>query len=310
MRPVATAARREHRQTRVVSIGPCERITSRRTTVEMSALGSSDAQRRRISQKPRSFLLTSDENMATIKCMTCRPQLELDLKMPVRWGGEREGAGRKAAARARVWHRGRAEFPESHPGLVTIRVRTDVPSLRTLRLVREVERSIRAIAKRADFRVVHYSLQHNHVHLLVESDGVAALSNGMKSLAARLARAVNRVFDRRGAVLDGRYHHRALGTPREVRAALAYVLLNARKHAGQRASTARESEFTVDPASSGRWFEGWAERLASGADRPAVAQAQTWLLRAGWRRHGLIRSDEVPGGTRRHHREHLRRLVV
>ena len=243
--------------------------------------------------------------MATIKCMTRRSQLELDLRMPVRWGGAREGAGRKAAIRARVWHRGRAEFPERHPGLVTIRVRRDVPSLRTVRLVREVEHSLRAIARRADFRVVHYSLQHDHVHLLIESEGVEALSNGMKSLAARLARAVNRVFDRRGAVLDGRYHHRALGTPREVRAALRYVLLNARKHAGQRASTAREAELLVDPASSGRWFEGWAECTTPPADRPAVARPQTWLLRAGWRRHGLIRSDEVPGGERGHGRSRI-----
>ena len=181
--------------------------------------------------------------------MTHRSQLELDLKVPVRWGGAREGAGRKAAARPRVWHRERGEFPESHPGLVTIRVRRDVPSLRTVRLVREMERSLRAIAKRADFRVVQYSLQHDHVHLLVEAEGASALSNGMKSLAARLARAVNRVFDRRGAVLDGRYHHRALGTPREVRAALAYVILNARKHAGQRAPVALDSDCWVDPAS-------------------------------------------------------------
>ncbi len=228
------------------------------------------------------------ENIDTIKCMICRPQLELDLKTPVHWGGAREGAGRKPAARARVWHRERAEFPKSNPGLVTIRVRADVPSLRTVRLVREVEISLRALAKRSDFRVVHYSLQHNHVHLLVEAEGAAALSNGMKCLAARLARAVNRVFDRRGAVLDGRYHHRALGTPREVRAALAYTLLNARKHAGQHAPADPESDSWVDPASSGRWFAGWAEPPAPPTDRPAVARAETWLLRAGWRLHGLI----------------------
>jgi REP element-mobilizing transposase RayT len=229
--------------------------------------------------------------------MTRRSQLELDLKPPVGWGGAREGAGRKRAERARVWHRGRSEFPERHPGLVTIRVRSDVPSLRTVRLVREFERSLCAIANRADFRAVHYSLQTDHVHLLVEAKGAAALSNGMKSLAARLARAVNRVFRRRGAVLDGRYHHRALATPREVRSALAYVLLNARKHASQRSSAPAIREPRVDPASSGRWFEGWAERLAPPVDGPAVGAAQTWLLRSGWRKHGLVRSDEVPGGA-------------
>jgi hypothetical protein len=152
------------------------------------------------------------------------------------------------------------------------------------------------MVKRGDFRIVHYSLQHDHVHLLVEAEGAAALSNGMKSFAARLARAVNRAFDRSGAVLDGRYHHRALGSPREVRAALAYVLLNARKHAGQRAPVLPSSDSRADPASSGRWFDGWTERPAPPADRPAVVQPQTWLLRSGWRRHGLIRGDEVPGG--------------
>ncbi len=228
-----------------------------------------------------------------------RSQLELNLKMPVHWGGAREGAGRKAAARPRVWHRERAEFPAISPGLVTIRVRKDVPSLRTVRLVREVERSLREIARRADFRVVQYSLQHDHVHLLVEAEGATALSKGMKSLSARLARAVNRVFDRQGGVLDGRYHHRALDTPKEVRAALAYTLLNARKHASQRAPAAPICDSPVDPASSGRWFEGWAELPAPPGDHPAVARAETWLLKAGWRRHGLIRRDEVPGGQSR-----------
>ena len=236
-----------------------------------------------------------------------------DASIPARAGPEDAGAlgrsegGRRAkgCGKTAAWHRGRADFSQSHPGLVTIRVRRDVPSLRTVRLVREVEHSFRAIAKRADFRVIHYSLQNDHVHLLIETESAVALGNGMKSLAARLARAVNRVFDRRGAVLDGRYHHRALGTPREVRAALAYVLLNARKHAGQRVSVAPNSDCWVDPASSGRWFEGWARCPAPPADRPAVARAETWLLRAGWRRHGLIRSDEVPGGERRHGRSRI-----
>ena len=218
--------------------------------------------------------------------------------MPVRWGGVRKGAGRKAAVRARVWHRARAKFPERHPGLVTVRVRKDVPSLRTVRLVQELERSFRSSPKRVDFHVVHYSIQHDHVHLLVEAAGAASLSCGMKSVAARLARAVNRVFRQRGAVLDGRYHHRRLGTPREVRAALAYVLLNARKHAAQRIPATVASRFPVDPASSGRWFEGWADPPAPPLDQPAVARPRTWLLRAGWQRHGLIRREEVPGDVR------------
>jgi len=244
------------------------------------------------------LLLTFAENIATIKCMKRRWQLELDLKMPARWGGARAGAGRRPIPSARVWHRSRVEFPEPHPGLVTIRVRRDVPSLRSVRLVRELEHSFRVSAERANFRVVHYSIQHDHVHLLTEAADAAALGRGMKSIAARLVRAVNRVFVRRGAVLDGRYHHRELATPREVRAALAYVLLNARKLAAQRVPASVASKFVLDPASSSRWFEGWADHPVPPADRPAVARPRTWLLRAGWRRHGLIRIEEVPGSGR------------
>jgi hypothetical protein len=121
----------------------------------------------------------------------------------------------------------------------------------------------------------------------------------MRSLAARVARAVNRVFERTGRVLADRYHLRVLRTPREVRAALAYVLLNARKHARRPPRTA-----ACDPASSGTWFDGWQARaqVDSGpVDRSGtpVAPPRTWLLRLGWRRHGLIEPSEVPGGRYR-----------
>ncbi len=172
-------------------------------------------------------------------------------------------------------------------------MRPDVPSLRSVKLVREVEVSFRRACDRRRFRVVHYSLQSNHVHLLVEAGGAADLGRGMKSIGARLARAVNRVFARRGPVLADRFHHRVLRTPREVRNALAYVLLNARRHAGRRAGVVGR----VDPASSGRWFDGWTRRAASILEPAAVAEPHTWMLQRGWRRHGLIGLDEVPGGA-------------
>jgi hypothetical protein len=94
-------------------------------------------------------------------------------------------------------------------------------------------------------------LQANHAHLLVEADDRSALARGMIAVGARLARAVNRVFRRSGPVLADRYHVRALKTPREVRNALRYVLLNARHHAS------RLMGGVFDPASSARWFDGW-----------------------------------------------------
>jgi hypothetical protein len=141
------------------------------------------------------------------------------------------------------------------------------------------------------------------MHLIVEAASAADLGRGMKALGSRLARAVNRVFGRRGRVLADRFHLHVLRTPREVRNALAYVLLNARRHAaklGQRLSKTRG----VDPASSGRWFEGWRSPPAQRAaiDLPAVAAARTWLLRLGWQRRGLIDPSEVPGVADVRHR--------
>jgi REP element-mobilizing transposase RayT len=184
-------------------------------------------------------------------------------------------------------------------------MRQDVPSLRSERLVRETRRSLVVACERGEFRVVHYSIQRDHVHMIVEARGREALARGMKSIAARLARAVNRVFSRSGPVLDGRFHHRVLRTPREVRNALAYVLLNARRHFAKR-SGGRRPPVRLDVASSARWFDGWKQawrsRLGPPDEEPGalreVARARTWLLRVGGRRHGLVDPCEVPGVRR------------
>jgi len=226
-------------------------------------------------------------------------QLALDLRESSNWGGRRPGAGRKPAPDARILHRSREGFGALQAGHVTLKTRPEVPSLRSVRLVRELERSFAKLRKRRDFRLVHYSLQGNHAHLIVEAKDPEALGRGMKALGARLARAVNRVFRRRGPVLADRYHLRVLRTPTEVRGALAYVLLNARRHSRKASGVLR-----CDPASSGRWFDGWrrrpeVHRSQAGLRSPPVARARSWLLRVGWRRHGLIDPLEVPGPGRR-----------
>ncbi len=186
-------------------------------------------------------------------------------------------------------------MPRDCPSHVTLRVRSGLPSLRSRRFLEVFRQSLREACERGNFRVVHYSVQRNHVHLLVESAGREALGNGMKAVAARLARAANRAFGRSGRALYGRYHLRVLRTPREVRNALAYVLLNARKHWKERHGT--PPPVRLDEASSGRWFDGWKHLLPVPLLRgpPEVASPHTWLLAVGWRRHGLVDPGEVPG---------------
>jgi hypothetical protein len=182
---------------------------------------------------------------------------------------------------------------------VTLRARAGTPSLRTYPFLREFRRSLVKGCERGSFRVVHYSIQTHHAHFVIEAAGKGALGSGMKSLAARFARAVNRAFGRGGPVLFGRYGLAVLRSPRQVRAALAYILLNSRKHWRERRGS--PPAVRLDEASSGRWFDGW--RRAPPRVRPIegpreVAPPRTWLLSVGWRRHGLVDPSEVPGGNR------------
>ncbi len=170
--------------------------------------------------------------------------------------------------------------------------------MRSVRLIREVERSWAKACDRGDFRLAHYSIQGNHVHLLVEAKDADALGRGMNALGARLARAVNRVFGRTGPVLKDRYHHVALKSPTQVRNALRYVLMNARRHMKHPLGTVR-----IDPASSGRWFEGWRRSaratVEEALERPgirAIAAPHTWLLGEGWMKAGpLLDPAATPG---------------
>jgi len=185
-------------------------------------------------------------------------------------------------------------------------VRRDVPSLRSRAIVREIERTFARGCVRPGFRLAHYTLQGNHAHLIVEASDGAALGRGMKAIGARLARAVNRIAKRSGQVLADRYHSRLLKTPREVHRALRYVLLNARKHLGKAAARVRAVNVLLDPASSARWFDGWKAAVSPDMRRapaglsvaPTVARARTWLLKTGWRIHGLLDPSDVPGNAR------------
>ena len=140
-----------------------------------------------------------------------------------------------------------------------------------------------ANSKLAWFRVMSRSLQSNHLHLLVEADSSDCLARGMAGLSIRMARAVNRLLGRCGRLLGERYHCHALRSPREVRNALRYVLMNRVKHCPEAS--------WLDLMSSAYAFDGWRAKLPmppSGYRAPPVQAPLTWLARTGWRRHGPI----------------------
>ena len=143
-------------------------------------------------------------------------------------------------------------------------------------------------AQKGEFRVIEYSVQDDHLHMIVEANDGAALSSGAHGLAIRLARAINRTLDRSGRVFGDRYHTRTLRTPREVRFCLVYVLHNFRKHQPQAMTV-------LDPCSSAVWFDGYRGGSVQTVDGAAPTRVpRTWLLRVGWRRYGLLSPLEQP----------------
>jgi REP element-mobilizing transposase RayT len=189
---------------------------------------------------------------------------------------------------------------------VTLRIVTGLPSLRGA-IFGTVRRAMAEGQERFGFRLVHFSVQSNHVHLIAEAADRRALSRGMQGLSIRVARAVNGVLSRKGKVFADRYHARALTTPRAAYFALRYVLLNARKHqrSHRAALDAELSTGFVDSCSSAPWFDGFSRpaELAFGAasarrrwrassEREApVVPARTWLLRRGARRYAFDVDD-------------------
>jgi REP element-mobilizing transposase RayT len=199
-----------------------------------------------------------------------------------------------------VEHGTREHAPASTPHHVTLRVREDVESLRQPRVLYAVHESI-AKAQREQLRIVHFSVQSTHLHLIIEAANDEARARGIQGLVVRLARSINRTLQRRGPLFSERYHARALRTPREVRNAIRYVLNNARHH--MRHDNPHVDATWVDAYSSGLWFEGWKRPVVVDhwstfhvMQRPnPVVTPRVWLLAKGWRRHGLLQFDEVPG---------------
>jgi putative transposase len=214
-----------------------------------------------------------------------RSSRQLELVFPSR-GGRRAGAGRKPGpGRRKVTHRKRPRHDPHLPVHVTLRARDGLPSLRVNRVWLALERTL-ARSSDGTFRVVHFSAQADHLHLIVEADAPTRLTSGMQGLAIRAAKAINRVLGRHGRVWSDRYHARTLATPREVRNALVYVLQNWKKH--------EHVADGLDPRSSARWFAGWHEGADAGASASPVPPPRTWLAHTGWQRYGLVGRDEGP----------------
>lgn len=145
------------------------------------------------------------------------------------------------------------------------------------------------------FRIIHISIQGNHIHLLVEATDKDALADGMRRFEILVAKKINAALARIGKVFEFRYHRVDITTPRQMRGALAYVLNNWRRHREDVTTPGAENAL-IDPYSTAWAFDGWADLdEVPDWERLPSAEPRTWLLRVGWRKHPLISVRELPG---------------
>jgi putative transposase len=234
------------------------------------------------------------------------------------WGGKRRGAGRRQVnERKSQPHRARRELAPNQAVLVTLRVAQSVRRMRRRDAYRALRKAMHVVLSRIDFRIVHLSIQANHVHLIVEASSKLALARGMQAFQISAARRLNAVdLDgagraRRGSVFPDRYHEEVVTTPTHARHALSYVLNNWRKHKEDRVPATKT--WVLDPYSTARSFIGWIERtdlVDRGDDERWFARAlsplpddleplptctpQSWLLREGWKLGGKVSVFEAP----------------
>src|SRR5579862_3192678 len=217
-----------------------------------------------------------------------------------RHGGKRKGAGRPASGpRSSEKHKRRPALRASEPVHVVLRATEDVGMLRRRQVYQAIRKALVTTFARDNFRVVHLSIQRDHVHLLGAASDRIALARGMQAFQISAAKHINATMTRngkrrRGTVFPDRYHSKIINSRRGARHALAYVLNNWRKH---REPLVRE--YAVDPFSTAIHFDGWRDLHATGF--PAsyeplpVWRPKTWLLRDGWRPYGLVATTERPG---------------
>ena len=204
--------------------------------------------------------------------------------------------GRKKDPHSGVSHATRPKLTGATPVHITLKISAGMPSLRSERVSAQIHVAFERMHERGGARIVHYSIQDDHVHLICEAEDRLTLANRMQGMKVSIAKRLNKLWGRKGSLFADRYHRQDLKTPKQVRNAIRYVLMNVFRHRSRRPLPGHAPRGVwIDPFSSGRAFDGWLEADLS---RKRVAdltqEPRSWLLRAGWKRHGLLSVHERP----------------
>jgi putative transposase len=149
-------------------------------------------------------------------------------------GGCRKGAGRPPNGdKPMVSHLKRPAFEKVTPAHVTLRIASDIPSLRSSRRFKLIRACFLGARQNRKLRLIEFTVLSNHLHLIVEADTSRDLSRGVQGLCVRLARALNQALKRGGRVFADHFHSVLLRSPSRLVNAIGYVLGNAERHYGE-----------------------------------------------------------------------------
>src|SRR5438552_13434207 len=125
--------------------------------------------------------------MPTIaRSKSTQPELPFTNRKGTRRGGRRKGAGRPKGTGRTVLHRARPRFSRHHPSQVTLRLLPGLPNLRAKSSYNRIKACLRQACERFGFRLVHFSVMSNHLHLVCEASDWLALSRGIRGLEIRI----------------------------------------------------------------------------------------------------------------------------
>jgi len=217
--------------------------------------------------------------------------IQLDLFTNRGRGGKRTGAGRPRSKGSLLRHQTRPEFKVSQPLHVNVKLIKGLPTLRAKNKFKLIKRGILKARERG-LRIIHFSIQSNHIHLLIESENKRELGRGMQSFCISLAKSLNGFLKRQGKVFVERYHLHILKTPTEVRNALRYIFMNFAKHTRTPHRFDAYSSLICFPdkiklglarVNTYALFKGKLRRREFKEEMNLlIAPAESWFLKIGW----------------------------
>lgn len=138
-------------------------------------------------------------------------------------------AGRKAIHDRAIRHTERPKFKNARSLHLTIKVRENKADIKSIKLLKALHHAIKR-ARLMKLKIIHYTLEYNHVHLLVEADTHHALHRGMQAFGISFSKAINKTKRLKGTVYKHRYHFRQICSSRELKNVLHYIFHNGIKH--------------------------------------------------------------------------------